>query len=408
MKPRMLFVSPEFPWPATSGGRLRTLSLLRCLGTRFEIHCVTFTEKDSTPPDAGGLRSSVARLTVVPLTPHRQTTLSRYARNMRRALQFAHPFVDRYSEPEARRAVCRLVNQEREWIWFEHVWVAPYVTGRGQGATTILDVHNVESAFYRQLRRTTRNPLERVGFRVFQQAARKIERQFVPCFDRVLAVSEEERQLLARDGVAGKIFVVPNAVQPVSLQPDSGGDHRTLYFAGRLDYPPNRQAILWFCKRVWPLIQSRVPNARCQVLGVCPERLGVELRRSPNMIVAGQVETIEPFVAQSSVAIVPVLSGGGTRFKVLDAWAAGKAVVSTTTGAEGLAARHGENIWLADEPQEFADSVVRLLKDPELRAVLGRNGRKTVEERYSLERLQESLDAALLGARGAPAEQGCA
>lgn len=407
MKPSMLFVSPEFPWPPTSGGRLRTLSLLRCLGTRFEIHCVTFAEKDSTPPDAGGLRSSVARLTVVPLTPHRQSTWSRYARNMRRALQFAHPFVDRYSEPEARRAVCSLVGQEREWIWLEHLWLAPYVTSRGQGATTLLDVHNVESAFYGQLRRTTRNPLERAGFCVFQQAARKIERRFLPCFDRVLAVSEEERQLLGRDCSAERIFVVPNAVK-LALGANAEGNHHTLYFAGRLDYAPNRQAMLWFCKRVWPLIQSRVPTARCQILGVCPERLGIELRRSPNMMVAGQVEEIEPFVAQSSLAIVPVVSGGGTRFKVLDAWAAGKAVVSTTKGAEGLAARHGENIWLADEPQEFADSVVRLLMDPELRAVLGGNGRKTVEERYSLERLQESLDAALLGARGAAAEQGCA
>ena len=214
--------------------------------------------------------------------------------------------------------------------------------------------------------------------------------------------------MLARDCSAERIFVVPNAVQPVSLRVNPAADSDTLYFAGRLDYPPNRQAILWFSKRVWPLIQSRMPKARCQILGACPERLGIELRRSPNMIIAGQVEEIEPFVAQSSVAIVPVVSGGGTRFKVLDAWAAGKAVVSTTKGAEGLAARHGENIWLADEPQEFADSVVRLLRDPELRAVLGRNGRKTVEDRYSLERLQESLDAALLGARGAAAEQGCA
>jgi glycosyltransferase involved in cell wall biosynthesis len=284
--------------------------------------------------------------------------------------------------------------KKAERVWLEHLWLAPYAT-LCPAATKILDVHNVESSFYRQMRKTSHRPLDRLGYYVFEHAAQSIEQRFLPCFDRVLAVSQEDRRELSRYCSAEKIRVVPNAVRlnPISVGADT--QPHSLYFAGRLDYPPNRDAILWFYRQVWTLLRSRIPDLRCYVLGSGPERIAKEFRGDDQFQLLGEVEKTDEYLQPSSLVIVPLRTGGGTRFKILEAWAAGKAVVSTTKGAEGLEARHGENIWLADTAPEFADAIVRLLSDEALRASLGKRGWKTVEERYSLERLQESLTAAL-------------
>jgi len=284
---------------------------------------------------------------------------------------------------------------EADWVWLEHLWLAPYVACIRRPKTVVLDVHNVESDFYRQLRQASRHPVDRVGYYVFEQAARRVERRYLPCFDRIVAVSDEDRRLLERDCSPEKIFVLPNAFKLHPLPVADNLARKNLYFAGRLDYAANREGVLWFYRRVWALIRNRLPEVRWYIVGACPEVLRAELGDDSHIILVGEVENTDPYLALSSLVIVPLPIGGGTRFKILEGWSAGKAVVSTTKGAQGLAARHGENIWIADTAVEFADAVVRLLPDSSLRASLGRRGRETVEEQYSWECLQERLEAAL-------------
>src|SRR5262249_33816589 len=243
MKPSMLFVSPEFPCPPLSGGQLRTVSLLHCLAPRFEIHCVTFAEVQPSQKAAEMLRSYVAEMTVLPLRLHRRTRLRRYARNIGRAVRFVPPLVDRFSEPEHRRALAALLNNKTDWVWLEHLWLAPHVTRIPHAATTILDVHNVESDFYRQLGNASRHLLDRLGYYVFEQAARRIERRYLSSFDRVVTVSDQDRRLLEQNCPAEKIFLLPNAVKLMPLRAGETGLGHTLYFAGRLDYAPNRAAV---------------------------------------------------------------------------------------------------------------------------------------------------------------------
>ena len=195
----MLFVSPEFPCPASSGGRLRTISLLHCLARHFEIHCVTFAEIQPSKKDSECLRSLVAELTILPLRFHRRTKLRRYVRNIGRLLRNVPPLVDRFAESGNRQVLAGMLAMKTDYVWLEHLWLAPYVADIHRAAIKILDAHNVESDFYGQLRQASRHPLDHLGYRVFEKAARKIERRYLPCFDRILAVSEEDRRLLARD-----------------------------------------------------------------------------------------------------------------------------------------------------------------------------------------------------------------
>lgn len=391
----MLFVSPEFPYPAYSGGCLRTLSLLRCLQADFDVHCVTFASTMPGLEELSGLRSLVREVTVLPLRFHRKTAPRRYARNISRALRFVPPLVDRFSGPEVRHSLLPLLNDSADWVWLEHLWLAPYVAKIPRPRKKILDVHNVESDFYRQLRHFSGHRLEQLGYYVFERAARRIEKRHLAPFDRILAVSPEDRKLLARDCRLEKIFVVPNAVKLESPPARQGEAGSTLYFAGRLDYSPNREAVSWFYHQIWPLVRRHLPEVRWIIVGAFPELLEAEIRRDNQVALAGRVEATGPYLFPSSVVIAPLAVGGGSRFKILEAWSAGKAVVSTAKGAAGLSAVHGENIWVADNPVEFADAVVRLLSDSSLRARLGTRGRETVEQGYSWERMKVSLRGAL-------------
>lgn len=401
MKPQMLFLSPEFPWPPASGGRLRTLSLLKCLAAHFGIHLVTFAEGQPDENHLNPLRSLAERVTIMPLLVRRRSPWRRYARNLGRAVRFVHPLVDRYSESPARAAMRKLLEEKTEWVWLEHLWVAPYVDRLRQPATTVLDLHNVESDYYRQLRVASGSRMEQAGYYVFEKSARRIERRYLPLFGHVLAVSAEDKQLLSRDAAPERVHVLPNAVQvsPASCAEDAG--EKMLYFAGRLDYPPNELAVDWFHRHVWPLIRNRQPDVKWTIVGGSDESLGRKLRLDPHIVLAGRVEETEPYLRSSSVVVVPITAGGGTRFKILEAWAAGKPVISTTAGARGLAAQHGDNIWIADTPQDFCSGVLRLLSEPALRAQLSARGRETVVEHYSFQRLHEKLEAVLQAAPGA-------
>jgi glycosyltransferase involved in cell wall biosynthesis len=395
MKARLLFVTPEFPYPPASGGCLRTLSLMKELARSFEIHAVTFAQEPIVPGDLAALKPFLAEVTVLPLQHHRRSGLRRYMRNLRRAVRFIPPLVDRFSEPQLQFELARQMENQVDWVWLEHLWLAPYVESIPRSATKVLDVHNVESDFYRQLSRSARNPIERLVYRTFEHAARRVEQKYLPSFDKVLAVSSEDRRLLAHHCPPEKIFIVPNAVEISSPADDDSGSEQTLYFAGRLDYAPNREAVKWFHRRVWPLIRERFPAAQWTIVGAHPEMLDADLRRDSSIILTGQVETTMPYLHPCSLVIAPLTVGGGTRFKILEAWTSCKAVISTSKGAAGLLCQHGDNIWIANTPREFGDGVLGILKDSTLRRRLGKQGRKTVEKHYSWENLHLCLEAAL-------------
>jgi glycosyltransferase involved in cell wall biosynthesis len=166
----------------------------------------------------------------------------------------------------------------------------------------------------------------------------------------------------------------------------------SLVFTGSMDWLPNEDAILYFVDAILPLIKQQCPEVSLEVVGRSPSRKLQALSEAEKSIrLTGWVDDIRPFVARGSVCIVPLRIGGGTRLKIFEAMAMNKAVVSTSVGAEGLPVRPGENILLADAPQDFADSVVSLLRDPNQRRRLGTAARALVHESYGWPRVAESF-----------------
>jgi glycosyltransferase involved in cell wall biosynthesis len=172
-------------------------------------------------------------------------------------------------------------------------------------------------------------------------------------------------------------------------------------------WPPNADGILWFAKEILPLVRQQVPDARLYIVGKNPPKEVVRLQypegklptdHQPSaighqpIVVTGYVKDTTPYFANSAVFIVPLQAGGGMRVKILDAWARGIPVISTTIGCEGVEVRDGENILIADTPQDFAQAVVRAIRDEELARRLAANGRQWVEEKYDWRIVYPKLD----------------
>ena len=207
--------------------------------------------------------------------------------------------------------------------------------------------------------------------------------------DRVVAVSEADAEALRALVPGLRVDIVPNGVDtefynvqiPMTKSQLAIGLW-SLVFTGKMDFRPNVDAVIWFCEEVLPLVRREVPGVRFYIVGRSPHRRVLRLAKDPAVTVTGYVDDVRPYIAAASVYVVPLRVGGGTRLKVLEALACGKAIVSTSLGCEGLGLTPGRELLVADTPLEFARRVVELLRSPGRREELGRAARRSAEERY--------------------------
>jgi glycosyltransferase involved in cell wall biosynthesis len=231
----------------------------------------------------------------------------------------------------------------------------------------VLFQHNVESVLWARQAREERHTVKRVVYKIEAAKMARYEARTVERFARVIAVSEADRQAMASMTDPERIAVVPTGVDTrrytPSAQPPRDG---LVLFLGSMDWEPNIDGVDYFCREIWPAVQDAVPQARFRVVGRNPAA-SVRRLASESVEITGTVPSVLEHLHEASVVVVPLRIGGGTRLKIYEAMAAGKAVVSTTIGAEGLDVHHGQNILIADDPGAFARSVVDLLRDGQAR-----------------------------------------
>ena len=330
--------------------------------------------------------------------------LSALARDPTILLRFAAaPFYGVQSEMYAmdmRHAIRAQVKQGPDIVTIEHDFAIRLGDDVDPEIPKMLMTHNYTTAYYRT-RAESASGLRKV---LLNAEARRVESYVnsrLDGFAGVVSVSTEDAEHF-RSVTDVPIFVVPNgtALEPVRASVPDGPPE--LLFTGTMGYAPNRDGILWFVSKIWPLILSEVPDARLLVVGRRPDDSIRRLALSDERIkVTGEVPEMGPYFERATVVIVPLRSGGGTRLKILDAFAFGRPVVSTSIGAQGIDAHDGEQLLLGDEPGDFAKQVVRLLSDPYLRSSLSAKGRQLIDERYHWQTIAEQyLDALASVAEG--------
>jgi glycosyltransferase involved in cell wall biosynthesis len=379
-RPSALMLAPEAPYPLAGGGALRTASLVHYLARTHELDLIVFRQPGAPDPAKALPPSLVRKVWVLDLPAHRRGSLARAARNAVRLAREVPPLVDRFSGFE--RQLEEIAAGARYDIGVvEHFWCAPYVAQLSEACrVTVLDLHNVESVLHARCAAACGGV---AGFAhgVFGRAALELEREWLPRFTRVLAASEEDACALRAIAPGICAAVYPNAI-PFAPLPPRGNDD-AIVFSGNMEYHPNVSAVGFFRAEVWPLLRERWPGLVWRLIGRNPQAVARYTAGDPRIEVAGPVEDAVRELARAKVAVVPLLAGSGTRFKILEAWAAGLPVVSTTIGAEGLPARDGVNLLLADTGPRFAEAVSRLLESAALREKLGMSGRLLVENDFT-------------------------
>lgn len=384
-----LLLAPEAPYPVAGGGALRTASLLEYLARHYETDVVVFREPGAEDPRKRFPAGLARHIAVIDLPLHRRNLVARAWRNGMRLLREAPPLLDRFAGfgDAVERA---MAGRRYDLAVVEHFWCAPYAVQLERAcARTVLDLHNIESVLHR---RCAEVEGAAAGFahRVFARASLELERRWLPRYSQVLAASEEDARAVRAIAPDCRIAVYPNAIPSRPLPPRL--DEEAVVFSGNLEYHPNRSAVRFFARDVWPLLRERWPRLVWRLVGKNPQAVAEFIAGDPRIEVTGAVEDAVAELARSRVAVAPLLAGSGTRLKILEAWAAGLPVVSTRLGAEGLGACDGEHLLLADGARAFAEAVTRLLSCTNMRASLAAGGRLLLEKEFTWDAAWQKLD----------------
>jgi sugar transferase (PEP-CTERM/EpsH1 system associated) len=389
---KILWVKAGGLVPPDTGGKIRSYNILRELARRHSITFFSFyaAHDRDVHPELKDVFESVVCMPLQLPAPKSVAEMRHYGIRLLSAEPYS---ITKYCLPEVRRGLRALLEQESYDVILCDFIFAAGVIPWDWPVPKVLFTHNVEAAIWRRHYEVASNPIwKAISWREWRKME-AAERHYLHLADRVLTVSETDRDAVAGFLDTGKITVIPTGVDVDYFQPMSVEETaNSLVFTGSMDWLPNEDAILYFVDAILPLIKQQCPEVSLEVVGRSPSRkLQALAEREKGVRFTGWVEDIRPFVARGSICIVPLRIGGGTRLKIFEAMAMSKAVVSTSVGAEGLPVQAGENILLADTPGDFADSVVSLLRDPEERKRMGASARVLVQEKYSWPKVAENF-----------------
>ncbi len=391
---RILWVKVDGLWPLDSGGRLRSFHIIAELARR---HRVTVVTAHGPQDDPGGLAAPLAaceRVISLPYAAPRHGS-ARFARALVRSWLSPLPVhIRKWRSPAVRKQVTRLLRAEPfDLCVADFLITTPNVPLEGPVAT-VLFAHNVEHMIWKRLSRAESRPWRRALLELEWRKMRRYEARTCTRLPLTVAVSEADRSVLAAQAPRARIRAVPTGVDTAYYTPNGSREQSgALVFTGAMDWFPNEDGIAHFVEVVFPRIRAAAPDASLTVVGRNPGPRVQRLAAVPGVRVTGTVNDVRPYVARGAVYVVPLRVGGGTRLKIFEALAMGKAVVSTSVGAEGLPLAPGTHFVQADDPAQFADAVVALLGDPARRRALGGAGRSLVEQRYSWSHVAREFEA---------------
>jgi glycosyltransferase involved in cell wall biosynthesis len=371
---------------------MRTWSLLRALVAEgHDVSLLTFAQPGEADGNLAAVKEICPQTDVIPLKLVNLSSASGYLGRLR-GLFSAEPYALRRfaSSPMRKRILQFLQSGKFDAVVCDTV----FSLGNLPALQVPLFLNNVDVEHVVLERYLAFEPNWAKRFYAKLEAAKVRRWEQLACQRATIgmACSEYDQRSLQSLAPRLPIFVVPNVVDTESYTPIDGGDGRTILYQGGMDWFPNRDAVSYFAEQMLPRVSSQFPSVRFVVAGRNPSpTFRQRFAGISNLQFTGTVPDMRPIVAGADVCIVPLRIGSGTRLKVLEAAALGKAVVSTTLGAEGLNFEPGKEIWIADDPESFADAIVELLRNPELRRQMGARARKRVEDHYSFAVLRKSL-----------------
>lgn len=380
----ILWVKMGGLWPSTTGGRVRSLQIVSELARRHQVTVVTTHGPGDDPDGLARELSHCQQVISLPYVPPKRGSAS-FPGAVARSWLSPYP-VDlwKWRVPAVRTQVRTLFDSGAVDLCVSDFLFAAANVPMGGPVPVVLFEHNVEYMIWQRLCALETNPVKRALFEVEWRKLRAREADACMQADLTIAVSEDDRRRLEAEAPGIRAASIPTGVDTNYFAPNGHAERADrLVFSGSMDWHPNEDAVLHFADAILPRIRAEIPGVTLTVVGRNPTARLREIALRAEIIVTGTVDDVRPSIAEAAVYVVPLRAGGGTRLKIFEALAMAKPVVSTTVGAEGLALEPGRHFVAADDPRDFAEAVVGLLRDPQRRTALGQAGRDLVEAYYS-------------------------
>jgi polysaccharide biosynthesis protein PslH len=393
---RILWLKTELLHPVDKGGKIRTYQMLKELKRN---HHVTYLTLDDGSADANARSLADEYCHELVCVPHRQRekfTSGFYAElglNLVSRLPYA---IKKYESDGMKREIAARMRANK----FD-VLVCDFLAPAGNvpqelNCPAVLFQHNVEAMIWQRHYEVQTNPVKKAYLYDQWRKMHAFEQAMCRQFDSVVAVSREDREFMVHHYNAPNVHDIPTGVDTVFFQPT--GKEQTvphsMVFTGSMDWLPNEDAIRFFTEEIMPRIRKQLPDATLTVVGRNPYPALLELsQREPSILVTGRVEDVRPYMERAGAYVVPLRIGGGTRLKIYEAMAMGKAIVSTSIGAEGLPVRDGVEVLLEDDPDSFAAASVRVLSDQQLATVIGERAAARVRQSFGWDKVADTFAA---------------
>jgi glycosyltransferase involved in cell wall biosynthesis len=375
---RILWVKAGKLLPVDTGGKIRSYNILRDLTRDHSVTLLTYYGGSKDLAYEADIAREFPGAATVYTAALDGTRLAQSLDYVWRVFQAAPFAVSKFTHAEVQRLVASWIEDKAiggktvEDQKFD-VAVCDFLSAsqnfpKKSIVPTVLFQHNVETALWQRLAATESNPAKRTAYKMEARKMASYERASLQRFHHIIAVSERDREQMLAIEPACNISVVPTGVDTKTYTvalPATSNPPR-IVFLGSMDWEPNIDAVAYFCRDIFPRVCAQFPSALFQIVGRNPHA-SIKQLTSKSVEVTGTVSSVVEYLRDATVVVVPMRIGGGTRLKIFEAMAAGRAVVSTSIGAEGLAVQNGRDLILADDAAIFADAVIRLLSDAALR-----------------------------------------
>lgn len=370
---------PYSPVPPTFGGALREYYLLKSLTREHTVTTLTFgTEEELVlfKKDFGDLVKAVHMI-----KPPWTRTWKRVGQLCSLGLPRSYAHLTSYCNRMQDKIDELLSAGQFDAVHCEFSVMCSYTFD--ENLIRIANTHNVEYVNFRRMSDIVQSPLRKWFYHREYKKMHREEIRYLENYDAVFSTSEPDRLTFRKDIPDVPNYVIPNGVDTSYFRPSPWykTDPNAMVFTGAMGYVPNNDGMLYFLDEIFPRVRAQIPAAKIYIVGNRPSD-ELRQRASEHIIVTGFVDDVRPFVWRSRLFVVPLRMGSGTRLKVIEALAMKKPVVSTSVGCEGIDIEHGKSILMADEPDAFAESIIRLMREEDLREELMRNGYKLIKDKY--------------------------
>lgn len=387
---KILVLTEYIPDPIDSGSKKRIWHSIVGLSSKHNVVLLTFADEKQDPKSIDRLRRfckiyfcarSSLRWWHILLNVFSLTPLGVWRRRSSHMKQIIHQVVD---------------AESIDVFLVEEIWMAQYVTDFP--IHKVIDKHNLEFVRANRRLRTIGNRRAITGyfmyifFKLISTRMKRYELITLTRFDESIVCSTVDETLIHRLLPSMRVSVVANGVDVDYFKlRDKEPKENILVFTGTFSYEPNEDAALFFAEQIFPIVKRHNPDVKLHLVGSDPPKMVQALASDMSIVVTGYVEDVRPYLYKAAIAIAPLRMGSGTRVKILEAMSSGVAVVATSIGVEGIDAEHNKELLIADDPDSFAEMIIRLLNAPENRKRLSKNSHYLIEQKYSWKKSQAKL-----------------